>query len=219
MFKLITIKENVNISPKKIQSNFMNGLKINLNQKYANKVIMNRGLVICIWDIVEAGDPYVLAGEGNAWCKCTFRVVVWRPFVGEVLEGKIRSCSIEEGIRCSLEFFDDIMVPPPFMQKNTIFDSKDGVWCWNYKTQVNDSDDGGEESITKMYLDVGEPIRFRVVSVEFTEKAPIRKDALMSARAATLAGLPQEENVVLETPFKVNVSINEDGLGLIKWWQ
>lgn len=51
--------------------------------------------------------------------KVKFRLVMFRPFVGEVLEGKVRSSS-EEGIHVSLGFFDDILVPPACMQPNTL---------------------------------------------------------------------------------------------------
>lgn len=45
-----------------------------------------------------------------------FRLVVFRPFVGEVLVGRIMA-STHKGIRVSLEFFDDIFIPD-----NLLFD-------------------------------------------------------------------------------------------------
>eukprot|EP00955_Chlamydomonas_euryale_P067610 359882-Chlamydomonas_euryale.AAC.2 len=44
-----------------------------------------------------------------------FRLVVFRPFVGEVLVGQLKSCS-REGLRVSLGFFDDILVPDYMLQ-------------------------------------------------------------------------------------------------------
>jgi DNA-directed RNA polymerase subunit E'/Rpb7 len=41
--------------------------------------------------------------------------VVFRPFVGEVMVGKIRACT-KEGIQVSLEFFDDIIIPSYSLQ-------------------------------------------------------------------------------------------------------
>jgi len=39
-----------------------------------------------------------------------FRMTVFRPFVGEVLTGRIMAAT-HRGIRISLEFFDDIFIP------------------------------------------------------------------------------------------------------------
>jgi len=39
-----------------------------------------------------------------------FRLIVFRPFVGEVLTGRIMAAT-HTGIRISLEFFDDIFIP------------------------------------------------------------------------------------------------------------
>jgi len=39
-----------------------------------------------------------------------FRMTVFRPFVGEVLTGRIMAAT-HNGIRISLEFFDDISIP------------------------------------------------------------------------------------------------------------
>ena len=46
--------------------------------------------------------------------KVEFRLVVFRPFKGEVITGKISSSS-EGGIRVALDFFDDVQVPMELM--------------------------------------------------------------------------------------------------------
>jgi len=47
----------------------------------------------------------------------TFRLVVFRPFVGEILIGWVSSCT-EEGLNVKMEFFDDIFIP-----KHLLFES------------------------------------------------------------------------------------------------
>lgn len=69
--------------------------------------------------MLEAGDPYVHCGEASAYVKVRFRLIIFRPFIGEVLEGKVRSSS-EEGIHVSLGFFDDILIPPSCMQPDCV---------------------------------------------------------------------------------------------------
>lgn len=80
-----------------------------------------------------------------------------------------------------------------------------------------------------LYMDVGETIRFRLLSLNFVEEAPMRKEVLMAARRAASAlpgapvlspqGMEEEQGARPETvPFKLIGSIAEDGLGLLSWW-
>lgn len=74
-----------------------------------------------------------------------------------------------------------------------------------------------------MFLDAGEAIRIRILSEHFTESAPVQKEALMSARAASLGemlALPStvDASAPVAVPYKLIASLAEDGLGLSRWW-
>jgi DNA-directed RNA polymerase III subunit RPC8 len=73
-------------------------LALALNTKYANRVIPDVGLCVCLFDIQEASEGKVKWGDGGLWHKLKARLVVFRPFVGEVLVGKVKS-SDESGIK------------------------------------------------------------------------------------------------------------------------
>lgn len=73
-------------------------LSLALNTKYANRVIPDVGLCVCLFDILEASEGKVKWGDGGLWHKLKARLVVFRPFVGEVLVGKVKS-SDESGIK------------------------------------------------------------------------------------------------------------------------
>lgn len=81
-------------------------------------MVVNLGLCISVFDIIEAEDPYVHPGEPNAFVKTRFRLIVMRPFEGEVLTGKIRGC-IEEGVLVNMDFFEDILIPVNCLQPGT----------------------------------------------------------------------------------------------------
>lgn len=72
-----------------------------INTKYANKVIPDVGLCICLFDILQASEGRVKWGDGGLWHSVKARLVVFRPFVGEILVGKVMS-SDEKGIRGTL---------------------------------------------------------------------------------------------------------------------
>lgn len=55
-----------------------------IDMKFANKIILEVGLCISVFDFLEVGDPYVYPAEGSAHQRVKFRLVVFRPFAGEV---------------------------------------------------------------------------------------------------------------------------------------
>lgn len=87
-----------------------------LNKKYANRVLHDVGLCICVFDIAEAGEGKVRYGDGFLWYtgqsqisvqgfRCdalivVFRLTVFRPFPTEVILAKVKS-SDENGIQCA----------------------------------------------------------------------------------------------------------------------
>lgn len=73
-------------------------ISLAINTKYANKVIPDVGLCVCLFDILEASEGRVKWGDGGLWHSVKARLVVFRPFIGEILVGKVMS-SDEKGIR------------------------------------------------------------------------------------------------------------------------
>jgi hypothetical protein len=96
-------------------------------------VIRDVGLCILMHDLLEVGDSMIYPGDGAAQIRVSFRMVVFRPLPGEILQGRIRSCS-EKGLFITLGFFEDIVVPPVEMQPDTHFDQKEQLWVWKYVT-------------------------------------------------------------------------------------
>lgn len=193
MFSLCLLKQGVRLSSQKLRHNTTTSLITTLNQQYANKVIIGVGLAISVWDIIEAGDPIVDAGETMALLMVTFRIIVFRPFSGQIIVGRIRKAS-SEGLSVSLpRFFDDVLIPPHEMPSNTVWDPTEQTYSWIY--------DGN-----KMFLDVGEQIRFRCIGDSFYEGSTKQPLLIMSDEPSNIA------------TFKIIATIAEDGLGLTSWW-
>ena len=106
------------------------------------------GLCICFYDFIEVGDPYVYPAEGSCHQLVRFRMVVFRPFVGEIITGKILSTN-PDGIRVTTRFFDDIFVPSHLLQVPSLFDEEKQVWIWKY-----DGDEGG----TELLMEIGDEV-------------------------------------------------------------
>lgn len=59
------------------------------------KVYLNVGLCIALHDITNIEESYIFPGDGASHTKVIFRFIVFRPFMEEILIGKIRSCSVD----------------------------------------------------------------------------------------------------------------------------
>ncbi|CAO3643794.1 unnamed protein product [Cunninghamella blakesleeana] len=209
MFILSEIEDTVKIVPNNFGKNDNNAITDALNEKYANKVVQEVGLCICVYDILSTSEGFILYLDGCSYVKVTFRLTVFRPFIGEILTGRIKSCS-PQGIRVSMGFFDDIHIPGATLQTNSEFDPAEQVWVWKYEGQ-------------KMYMDIDEPIRFRVLRETFTDTTPTNHPSSNTpGRRQSVADLTASNDLIANStkipPYALTCTIQEDGLGLLSWW-
>ncbi|KAG7296128.1 DNA-directed RNA polymerase III subunit RPC8 [Plutella xylostella] len=197
MFVLAEMKDVIRIEPEYFHQSLTESITTLLNRKLANKVVLNVGLCIALFDITHIGDSHIFPGDGSSHTEVKFRYIVFRPFVEEILIGKIRSCS-REGVHVTLGFFDDILIPVNALQHPSRFDETDQAWVWEYPKEDGETHD--------LFMDSGESIRFRVTSEAFEECLP--------------GGPPGSECAVQSVaPYKLIGGINEPGLGLLPWWE
>ncbi|RMZ85296.1 hypothetical protein DV738_g43, partial [Chaetothyriales sp. CBS 135597] len=95
MFILTTISDLVALPPHSLYNRDVDNLTDRLNSKYSNRVIPRIGLCICLYDILNYSDGLVGAGTGNVNVNVEFRMIVFRPFKGEILTGVIKRCTRE----------------------------------------------------------------------------------------------------------------------------
>ncbi|KAK2181666.1 hypothetical protein NP493_386g05037 [Ridgeia piscesae] len=97
MFVLSKMKDTVKIPPWQFNLVMNDAIVQTLNKKFANKVVHSVGLCIALWDVTKIEDSYILPGDGSSHTIVHFRYVVFRPFMDEIVAGKIRSSS-KEGV-------------------------------------------------------------------------------------------------------------------------
>ena len=93
MFIISIIKDQLKTLPKDFNRNSTADLIEQIEIKYCNHILQDVGLGICFYDFITIGDAYLYPGEGSCHRQCEFRMVFFRPFIGEVLEGTIKSCN------------------------------------------------------------------------------------------------------------------------------
>merc|ERR1712227_267472 len=160
---LSELKSLVRLFPRGFNKSLEDQVTDELNRKLANKVLLNVGLCLSLYDILEIGDSFIFPGDGSSHTRVRFRMLVFRPEIEEVLVGKIKNCS-KEGVQVSLEFFDDILIPSDSLQHPARYDDSESVWIWEYPLEDGEHHD--------LFMDAGEQIRFKVVSESFVDVGP-----------------------------------------------
>ncbi|KAI9824239.1 MAG: DNA-directed RNA polymerase III subunit rpc25 [Thelocarpon impressellum] len=193
MFILTTISDLIQISPQDFQKPSGEAIEDNINTKYANKVIQKIGVCICMYDLLKASEGLIGHGTGIVNVNVEFRLVVFRPFKGEIILGKISSSS-SQGIKVRLDFFDEITVPAHLLFEGSRFDHNEQVWIW--------TSDGAE-----LYFDKNEIVHFRVESEDWNDQSPVAP----SERGAAAA-------MERKSPYAIQASMAQSGLGPVAWW-
>ncbi|KAG2485051.1 hypothetical protein HYH03_016149 [Edaphochlamys debaryana] len=199
MFLVTQIEDQIRVLPQDLTKAPVDAVTTVIEQRFVDKVIPNLGLVVTIYDVLNIEGGFVYPNDGAAFFKVQFRVVVFRPFVGEIIVGKLKSCS-RDGLRVSLDFFDDVIIPEHALQDPSFYDESERLWVWKF--------DGND-----MYMDLQEPIRFRVQSVKFNP-TPTPQQLQNATGDDKLLGTAAKPF----SPMEVIGDINGDGLGLTTWW-
>ena len=172
------------------------------------------GLCIALKDIVSLKDSIILPGDGASHTEVIFRYIVFRPCIGNVITGKIRSCS-REGVHVTLGFFDDILIPPEALQHPSRFEEAEQAWVWEYPLEDGEKHD--------LFMDIGEPIKFRVTREIFEESSPIgppKNDAgaQQSANSAAAAASAAQATEA-KTPYRIIVGISWKFSVIFVWFR
>ncbi|ODN79573.1 hypothetical protein, variant [Cryptococcus amylolentus CBS 6039] len=129
MFVLIGIKDTVPVAPKTFDIAPSTTIKDAINKKYANKLVPDKGLALSVFDILTAEDGKVTWGNGLMYYKVSFRLMLFAPFIGEVIVGRVLSTT-KSYIRVSLGFFQDIYIVPSLLPPNSAFDPQQKAFFW-----------------------------------------------------------------------------------------
>lgn len=217
MFVLAEMTDVVRTYPSNFNMKLNDAIADELNRKLGNKVVFNVGLCLLLYDILTIEDSFIFPGDGSTHTKVSFRFVVFRPFVDEVMLGVVKT-SNSEGIFVSMDFFDEIFIPGNRLQINSKFDESEQLWFWEYEN---------EDGKHPLYMELGEKIRFRVIGESFVDTSPTGpKEAsavatdmsAVNAAAAAASATTPEKTEEKKIPYSLTASISEPGLGLLSWW-
>ncbi|GAP82922.2 putative DNA-directed RNA polymerase III subunit RPC8 [Rosellinia necatrix] len=192
MFILTKIADLVQIPPSQFEQHSRVAIENNINAKYSNRVIQKIGLCICMYDLLWASEGLIGHGDGYVNVNVEFRVVVFRPFKGETLFGRISSAN-EEGIQIRTDFFEEITVSYKELPESTEFDHNEKAWVWI----VDD---------VRMHYDKNEMVRFSVLDEAWNDQL---------AESGELEAIERAKAI---SPYTIKGTMMKEGLGVCLWW-
>ena len=193
MYILIQLEDRIQISASEL-NNQKNALEESISKKYCDKVIKNTGLVISLKQILKVLNGKLMYGSGMANFTVTFTLILFRPLKGELMVGKIIE-STKNGLKLSLDFFEDVYVPSYLLYKNSNWNEEEQLWY----TNLLDENDNQEEK-NKWWYALKSNVLFRVSNLIFNTNKKENQT-------------PEESE-----PMVVIASVQEQGLGVVGWW-
>ena len=89
MFYLLTVEDHVRVAPKHFGLLTHEAIEEQLNESYVDRVNKELGFVISVVSVEEVDDGVIIPGDGAAYYKSKFKVLVWKPELHELIHGTI----------------------------------------------------------------------------------------------------------------------------------
>ncbi|MDP4039583.1 MAG: DNA-directed RNA polymerase [Candidatus Pacearchaeota archaeon] len=90
MFYLAEVGDYVRVEPKHFGLATKDAVSEQLNESYVNSVTKDLGFVVSIVGVDDVGEGIIIPGDGAAFYKSKFRVLVWKPELHELVYGTIK---------------------------------------------------------------------------------------------------------------------------------
>ena len=89
MFYLAEIEDYVRVEPKLFGLATIDAVKQQLKETYADYISKELGKVVSVVDVLEVGEGILIPGDGAAYYKSRFELLVWKPEMQELVFGTI----------------------------------------------------------------------------------------------------------------------------------
>ena len=89
MFYLLEVEDHVRVEPKHFGLPTQEAVEKQLNESYVDKVKKDLGFIISVVSIDSVSDGVIIPGDGAAFYKSKFKILVWKPELHELVYGTI----------------------------------------------------------------------------------------------------------------------------------
>ncbi|GAA5910688.1 DNA-directed RNA polymerase III subunit RPC25 [Sporobolomyces salmoneus] len=230
MFTYCIQKDTIRVEPRDFAKPPAEAIKEEIHRRYSNKVIPGVGLCISLLDILSCTEGAVLYGDGCFYYQTEFRLIMFRPYIGEAILGKVKSQG-SEGIIVTLGFFDDILIPPTLLPDQCGFDGNLREYFWVPLDPESNNTKLSQQELHQIPTDQRLPIskrdwiRIRVEEELFDDTSPTSgapASGLANGAPAGAGGDATGKEVggaaKGKSPYRLLCSMTEEGTGCIEWW-
>jgi len=89
MFYLLEVEDHVRVEPKHFGLPTHEAIERQLDETFVDKVNKELGFVIEVVSVDDVADGVIIPGDGAAYYKSKFKLVVWKPELHELVFGRI----------------------------------------------------------------------------------------------------------------------------------
>jgi len=89
MFYLTEVEDYVRVEPKLFGLPTLEAVKKQLRETYTNYYDKELGKVITVLEVLDVGDGVIIPGDGAAYYISTFKLLVWKPELQEIVYGVV----------------------------------------------------------------------------------------------------------------------------------
>ncbi len=90
MFYLAEVEDYVRVEPRNFGLPTLESVEKQLNDSYVNNITKELGFVISVVAVDNVGEGIIIPGDGAAYYKSRFKVLVWKPELHELIYGTIK---------------------------------------------------------------------------------------------------------------------------------
>ncbi len=90
MFYLAEVEDYIRVEPKHFGLATKDAVSEQLNESYVNNVSKDLGFVISVMGVDNVGEGIIIPGDGAAYYKSKFKVLVWKPELHELVYGTVK---------------------------------------------------------------------------------------------------------------------------------
>ncbi|MCX6798778.1 MAG: DNA-directed RNA polymerase [Candidatus Diapherotrites archaeon] len=89
MYSIVKIKEKVRVPPKMFSDKLEKSILAIVQEEYEGLIDEDIGLVIAVTKVDSVGEGNIVLGDGAAYYEADVEMLVYKPFVHEIVEGNI----------------------------------------------------------------------------------------------------------------------------------
>jgi DNA-directed RNA polymerase subunit E' len=90
MFYLAEVEDYIRVEPKHFGLATKDAVSEQLSESYVNKFTRDLGFVISVVSVEDVGEGIIIPGDGAAYYKSKFKVMVWKPELHELVLGTVK---------------------------------------------------------------------------------------------------------------------------------